>query len=123
MPRRGRKPGPRGPYKSDVSDPDLLGGGGIRLRQFRLGRGWTLEVTAERTGLSPGTISNIENGGGYSPETLLKIAKAFRTTVGALFDGDLGKGGETFWPIWIEADATERQRIIDYAKGVVRKKK
>ena len=51
MPRRGRKPGPRGPYKSDVEDPDLLGGGGIRLRQFRLSKGWTLEVTAERTGL------------------------------------------------------------------------
>jgi transcriptional regulator with XRE-family HTH domain len=123
MPRRGRKPGPRGPYKSDVSDPDLLGGGGIRLRQFRLAKGWTLEITAERTGLSPGTISNIENGGGYSPETLLKLAKAFKTTVGALFDYDNRKGGEQLWPIWNEADAAERQRIIDYARGLVRGKK
>jgi transcriptional regulator with XRE-family HTH domain len=123
MPRRGRKPGPRGPYKSDVEDPDYLGGGGIRLRQFRLTRGWTLEVTAERTGLSPGTISNIENGGGYSPETLLKLAKAFRTTVGNLFDGDVGKGGDIFWPIWLEADTAARLRIIDYAKSVVKGKK
>ena len=123
MPKRGRKPGPRGPYKSDVEDPELLGGGGIRLRQYRLMRGWTVEVTAERAGLSPGTISGIENGGGYSPATLMKLAKAFKTSIGILFDIDPRKGGESFWPIWNEADAPERQRIIDYAKGVVRGRK
>src|SRR5262245_9704735 len=125
MPRRGRKPGPRGPYKidSEVHDPDALGGGGIRLRQHRLGRGWTVEITAERAGLSPGSISSIENGGGYSPETLIKLAKAFKTTVGSLFDIDPRKGGEGLWPLWNEADAPERQRIVDYARGVVRGKK
>ena len=126
MAKRGRKPGPRGPYKnykSDVTDPDSLGGGGIRLRQHRLARGWTVEVTAEKASVSPGTISTIENGGGYSPETLLKLAKAFKTTVGALFDVDPRKGGEALWPIWNEADAPERQRIIDHARGVVRGKK
>jgi len=123
MAKRGRKPGPRGPYKNDVEDPDLLGGGGIRLRQYRLARGWTVEVTAERAGVSPGTISTIENGGGYSPATLQKLAKAFKTTVGVLFDIDPRKGGEAFWPIWNEADASERQRIIDHARGVVRGKK
>ena len=94
MPKRGRKPGPRGPYKSDVSDPDMFGGGGIRLRQYRLARGWTVEITAEQTGLSPGTISGIENGGGYSPETLLKLAKAFNATVGQLFDIDRAKAAK-----------------------------
>jgi transcriptional regulator with XRE-family HTH domain len=123
MPRRGRKPGPRGPYKSDIVDPDTRGGGGIRLRQYRLARGWTLEITSERSGLSPGTISNIENGGGYSPATLLKLAKTFKTTVGAMFDIDPKRGGEALWPLWNEADAAERQRIVDYAKGVVRGKK
>jgi transcriptional regulator with XRE-family HTH domain len=125
MAKRGRKPGPRGPYKSDseVHDPDMLGGGGIRLRQHRLGRGWTVEITAEKADVSPGTISQIENGGGYSPDTLMKLAKAFRTTVGSLFDIDPRKGGDALWPLWNEAGAAERQRIIDYAKGVVRGKK
>ncbi len=123
MAKRGRKPGPRGPYKNDVEDPDYLGGGGIRLRQHRLGRGWTVEIAAERAGVSPGTISGIENGGGYSPATLMKLAKAFKTSVGALFDFDPRRGGETLWPIWNEADTAERQRIADYAKGVVRGKK
>jgi transcriptional regulator with XRE-family HTH domain len=123
MVKRGRKPGPRGPYKNDVENPDILGGGGIRLRQYRLMRGWTVEITAERAGVSPGTISGIENGGGYSPTTLLKLAKAFRTSIGVLFDIDPRKGGDALWPIWNEADAPERQRIVDYAKGVVRGKK
>jgi transcriptional regulator with XRE-family HTH domain len=123
MAKRGRKPGPRGPYKSDVADPDMFGGGGIRLRQYRLARGWTVEFTAEKASVSPGTISGIENGGGYSPETLQKLAKAFRATVGMLFDIDPRKGGEALWPLWNEADAAERQRIVDYARGVVRGKK
>jgi transcriptional regulator with XRE-family HTH domain len=123
MAKRGRKPGPRGPYKNDVDDPDLLGGGGIRLRQHRLGRNWTIEVTAEKAGVSPGTISSIENGGGYSPATLMRLAKTFRTSVEALFDVDPRKGGDALWPIWNEADANERQRIVDYARGAVRGKK
>ncbi len=123
MARRGRKPGPRGPYKSDIMDPDVLGGGGIRLRQHRMAKRWTVEITAEKASVSPGTISTIENGGGYSPETLMKLAKAFKTTVGALFDVDPAKGGEALWPLWNQADAAERQRIIDYARGVVKGKK
>jgi transcriptional regulator with XRE-family HTH domain len=101
----------------------MFGGGGIRLRQYRLARGWTVEFTAEKASVSPGTISGIENGGGYSPETLLKLAKAFKATVGMLFDIDPRKGGEALWPLWNEADAPERQRIVDYARGVVRGKK
>lgn len=112
----------RGPYKSqnDVKDPDQLGAGGIRVRQHRLSKGWTVEVLAERAKVSVGTISGIENGSGYSHVTLVKIAKALGTSVGALFDVDPREGGgQEFWPLWGQADATERQRIIDHAKGVV----
>lgn len=123
----GRPPGLRGPYKteSDVADPDKLGTGGIRLRQHRLSKGWTVDFLAERAEVSGGTISNIENAdGGYSHVTLLKLAKALGTTVGALFDVDPREGrGREFWPVWQQASDPEKQRITDYAKGVVGEKK
>lgn len=128
MAKRGRKPGPRGPYKtkankrgkgSEVLDPDQLGGGGIRLRQHRLAKAWTVEVMAERAGVSPGTVSQIENGGGYSFETLHKLATALGTSIGALFDVDPRQGGgAAFWPVWEALGPTERQRVMDYAQGV-----
>lgn len=45
--------------------------------------------------------------------------------MGALFDVDpraAGSGGE-IWPLWSAASAPERQRITDYARGVVGHKK
>ena len=116
--------GSRGPYRSrsDVTDPDKLGSGGIRLRQHRLARGWTLEVTAEKAGLSTGTIGEIESGnGGYSPTTLQKLATAFNVTVGELFDVDPRQeaASGSIWPIWRQATPAERQRITDLATGVV----
>ena len=115
----------RGPYLRDIKDPEQLGTGGIRLRQHRLSRGWTVEMLAGEAGVSHGTISGIENGElGYSHLTLLKLAKALRTTIGQLFDVDPRSGaGEAFWPIWISADDHERQRITDLARGVVRPKR
>lgn len=120
--------GQRGPYtsRSDVKDPDQLGTGGIRLRQHRLFRGWTMEVTAERAGVSTGTIGEIEGGHkGYGPETLQKLADAFGITVGELFDVDPRQEapGGAFWPIWQQATPAERQRITDLATGVVGRKK
>ena len=128
MPRkRGRGPGPRGPYRpnSDVEDPDKLGTGGIRLRQHRLAKPWTMEILAEKAGVSVGTISGIEGGkSGYSYEVLGKLAKALGTTIGALFDVDpREQDGNEIWPLWNRAGPTERQRILDYTKGVVGAKK
>lgn len=120
--------GSRGPYtsRSDVKDPDQLGTGGIRLRQHRLHRGWTMEITAEKAGLSTGSIGEIEGGhGGYSPETLQKLANAFGITVGELFDVDPRQEAAyaSIWPLWRRADPNERQRILDLATGVVGHKK
>lgn len=127
-PPKAGKGSSRGPYtsRSDVKDPDQLGAGGIRLRQHRLARGWTMEVTAERAGLSTGTIGEIEAGyKGYGPDTLLKLADAFGVTIGELFDVDprqTGPGG-AFWPLWQQATPAQRQRITDLATGVVGHKK
>lgn len=110
----------RGPYKSDdVEDPDLVGIGGIRLRQHRLARAWTVEKMAEKAGTSIGTISGIENGKGYSPTMLSKLAKALEITVGELFDLDPrpGKGGE-FWVTVRRLKPPQRQRVMDFTKGL-----
>lgn len=118
---RGRKPGPRGPYLQEVGDPDQLGTGGIRLRQHRLARAWTIEVLAEKANLSVGTISGIEGGTvGYSYISLKKLAKALETTVGALFDVDPRPGHAVeIWPLWSRASERQRQRMLDHAKGVM----
>lgn len=122
----GRPPGKRGPYKTDndVSDPDKVGAGGIRVRQHRLAKYMTVDALAAAAGVSGGLVSQIENGGGYSHTTLVKLARALGTTVGALFDVDPREGrGREFWPVWQQATDPEKQRITDYAKGVVEGKK
>jgi transcriptional regulator with XRE-family HTH domain len=120
MAKKSRK---RGPYLREVEDSEALGTGGIRVRQHRLARMWSVERLADAAGLSQGTISSIESGkGGYSHLTLIKLAKALQTTVGALFDVDPRHGaGAVFWPLWNAATPAQRQRIIDYARGVVGK--
>lgn len=103
-----------------IKDPDLVGAAGIRIRQHRLARGWTIDALAADTGLSIGTISGIEGGKGYSPETLIKLAKAFDVSVGMLFDVDPRKNEAAgIWSLWNAATADEKQRIVDYAEGVV----
>lgn len=121
-----RKPAP---YKSEIIDSDQLGTGGIRLRQHRLARGWTLQVASDRTGVAKSTIQAIEAGKtGFGPDTLQKLAAGFNVTVGELFDVDprpeaQGAPGGPFWPIWNRADKSQRQRITDIATGIVGPKK
>ena len=58
----------------------------VRLREERAAHGWTQAELAERIGVSRKTINTIENGV-FVPLTVLalKLAKAFGTSVEALF--------------------------------------
>ena len=58
----------------------------VRLREERAARGWTQAELAERIGVSRKTINTVENGV-FVPSTVLalKLAKAFGTSVEALF--------------------------------------
>jgi putative transcriptional regulator len=58
----------------------------VRLRDERAAHGWTQAELAERIGVSRKTINTIENGV-FVPSTVLalKLAKAFGTSVEALF--------------------------------------
>jgi len=58
----------------------------VKLRDERAAHGWTQAELAERIGVSRKTINTIENGV-FVPSTVLalKLAKAFGTSVEALF--------------------------------------
>ena len=55
---------------------EILSEMGERLRRERLNRNMTMEEAAESSGLSLSTISKIENGGGFSVNSLLSLLRA-----------------------------------------------
>jgi XRE family aerobic/anaerobic benzoate catabolism transcriptional regulator len=66
---------------------DLLRGLGHRARAIRLERGWTLREVAERSGLSPRFLVQLEAGrGNISVRRLADVARALGTTPAALLD-------------------------------------
>jgi transcriptional regulator with XRE-family HTH domain len=114
--------GARGPYRRHrEEDLAQVGRGGILLRQWRLHRDLTIEALAECAGVSAGTIAGIENGGvGFSGDTLEKLATALGTTIAFLFGINPLAGAETeILAIWEHASKDERQRIIDFSRGVI----
>lgn len=59
---------------------------GVRVRELRKTRGWTLEQAAQKAGLARSTLSKIENGQ-MSPtyEALRKLAEGLSISVPQLF--------------------------------------
>jgi XRE family aerobic/anaerobic benzoate catabolism transcriptional regulator len=65
--------------------PDLLRSLGQRARARRLERGWTLREVAERSGVSPRFLVQVEAGrGNISVRRLADVARALETTPAAL---------------------------------------
>jgi len=61
---------------------------GERVREVREKRGWTQEKLAEKTGLSKGFLSDVENGNSdISSENLLKVADALGANLDYLLRG------------------------------------
>jgi len=64
---------------------DILAALGRRARAQRLSRGWTLREAAERSGVSPRFLVQLESGhGNISVRRLADLAEALETTPGAL---------------------------------------
>jgi XRE family aerobic/anaerobic benzoate catabolism transcriptional regulator len=64
---------------------DLLAALGRRVRAYRLARGWTLRDVAERSGVSPRFLVQLESGrGNISVRRLADVARALDTTPAAL---------------------------------------
>lgn len=58
-----------------------------RLREARLAKGYSQEELANRSGVSQGTIANIENGHRKQPRGLLNIARALSIDPSFLLTG------------------------------------
>ena len=68
---------------------DLLTALGRRARALRLARGWTLREVAERSGLSPRFLVQLESGrGNISVRRLADVAQALETTPAILLTDD-----------------------------------
>jgi transcriptional regulator with XRE-family HTH domain len=62
----------------------------VRLRGLRQSLGWSLDVLADRSNLSPSTISRIENGKRtISLDVLVPLARALQIDLDSLLAGDV----------------------------------
>lgn len=94
----------------------------IFLRQWRDHRGLTQETLAERVGMSVSNISQLERGlQGYSDEGLSALADALQCEPGQILNVD-PTDDDAIWSIWERAEPSQRQIILDVAKGLVVKK-
>lgn len=84
---------------------------GERIKGLRMKRGWSCAEVAEKSGLPPQTIENIENHL-FSPPlgTLVGLANLFGVSVGDLF----GEAGEASYCIVRRGD---RQSVSRFAEG------
>ncbi|MEX2422830.1 MAG: helix-turn-helix transcriptional regulator [Acidimicrobiia bacterium] len=60
-----------------LTDEQILGELGSRLRRERLDRDWTLAEVAERSGVSERTIRAAETGESFTMATLLSMLRAY----------------------------------------------
>jgi transcriptional regulator with XRE-family HTH domain len=87
-----------------------------KITAWRNFRKLTLEQLAELTGLSTATLSDMANRkADVTGKSLLDLAKALRTTPGALLEADPRKA-QPWWEIWENLSSRERDRAIAHIK-------
>jgi len=90
------------------------------FREWRKHRDLTLEVAADRAGMTAGNLSAMERGvQGYTQDGLEALAEAYQTSPGNLLNVDPTKE-DAIWSIWERAKQGERQMIVELAKTVVK---
>jgi transcriptional regulator with XRE-family HTH domain len=95
-----------------------------RLRSLRQSMGWSLDVLAERSNLSPSTISRIETGKRtISLDVLVPLARALQIDLESLLDADSPdadvvirpvashRDGATTWPLSRSTGATTAVKL------------
>ncbi len=74
-------------------DPAAIG---QHIRNIRQGKDLSLNALAERSGLSKGYLSKLENGHAQAPiATLMTLAKALNVSINQVFDGQAKNGSTT----------------------------
>lgn len=79
---------------------------GLKIREFRIERGWTQEQLAEIADLSTRTVQRAEKDQTQDPETLAAIAAAFNITVRDLRT-----------KYWVTESKPPKARLIETAEG------
>ena len=91
------------------------------IKQWRKFRKLTLTQLAERTGISTGNLSRVENGRQDYNETFLElVADALNTTPASLIMRD-PTAPEAIWSIWETAKPADRRQIEELARVVVKR--
>jgi transcriptional regulator with XRE-family HTH domain len=86
-----------------------------RIRQLRLARGMTLQQLSDRTGLSKGLLSKIENCIVSPPiGTLAKLAVAFEVPIGEFFETEDFDPGTVFFPKSRRKQVQGRRSELNY---------
>ena len=76
-----------------MNQDELLQDVGSRVRGIRNATGWTLREVADRSGVSPRFLSDLEAGrGNISVSRLADVARALETSLGKLLPPDTGSG-------------------------------
>lgn len=90
------------------------------IRQWRKYRGLTQELLADRIGMSPGNLSNIETGKQpYTQEHLEALAEALRCeVVDLLIRNPLDPEG--IWSLWERAKTAQREQILEVTKALLK---
>ena len=86
----------------------------IYLKEWREFRHFTTEGLAAEAGVSPGLISQIENGlSSGSADSLEKLAKALKIEVGELLDVKPQKGGSILRVFVSDKDRETARRLLE----------
>lgn len=98
---------------------------GVMIRTARKTRGWSGRKLARHAGVSPSTISYIENGQHETTfEVMMRICHALRIDPREIWEPPTGEpnwGAPVFTRDTVEVLATQMAgRIIDYAAQIVR---
>jgi transcriptional regulator with XRE-family HTH domain len=91
------------------------------IKEWRKYRRLTQEQLAERAGMTPNNLSQLENHKQrYSAEGLERLAEALQAEPAQLLMVDPSKD-DAIWSIWERAKPAERQQIIAVARALVAK--
>lgn len=86
------------------------------IKQWRKHRHLTQEQLAERIGVTPGAISQLELGRvGYTQPMLEALADALQCSAGDLLTVDPTEEN-AIWSIWESLDVPQRNQVVEIAK-------
>lgn len=89
------------------------------FREWRKYRDLTLEIAAERAGMTAGNLSAMERGTqGYTQAGLEALATVYGCDPGMLLTVDPSRD-DAIWSIWERAKPGDRQKIVDIANTIV----